>query len=97
MKIRGKPDVASFSGLKRDPSEFLEGAKAEEVKAPSPAVEPAKSKAESAVPKKAKLVELPESLFNALKDRAYQDFKSTGRRVTETEIIIAALKQYLDV
>ena len=46
-------------------------------------------------PKRKKLVELPEEVFVALKDRAHQDFKRTGKTVTETEIIITALKNHL--
>lgn len=48
-------------------------------------------------PKRQKLVELPESTFEALKDRAYSEYKKTGKRVTETEIIINALNEYLNV
>ncbi len=59
---------------------------------------PPPGKAATAVgPKRQKLVELPEPIFEALKDRAYQEYKKTGRRVTETEIMIAALAQYLGV
>lgn len=46
-------------------------------------------------PKRKKLVELPEDVFVALKDRAHEDFKKTGKTVTETEIIITALKNHL--
>lgn len=49
------------------------------------------------MPKRKKLVELPEEVFIALKDRAHADFKKTGRHVTETEIIIAALKKHLEI
>ena len=80
--IKGKPDV----------TRFLDGAPAET----SPARKPAGLKA-AAAPKRQKLVELPEPLFEALKDRAYEDYKKSGRRVTETEIIVAALTQYLCV
>ena len=48
-------------------------------------------------PKRQKLVELPENTFEALKDRAYEQYKKTGRRVTETELIINALNKYLNV
>lgn len=85
-KIKGKPDV----------SQFLEGGAASETMlAPQRATKAAVSA--FGVPKRQKLVELPEPIFEALKDRAYKDYKKTGRRVTETEIIIAALAQYLGV
>ena len=80
--IKGKPDV----------SRFLDGGAAAEALAQQRA---AKVIAVPAVPKRQKLVELPEPVFVALKDRAYADYKKSGRRVTETEIIIAALTQYL--
>lgn len=85
-KIKGKPDV----------SQFLEGGAASEtMRTPQKAARTAVPV--SSVPKRQKLVELPEPIFEALKDRAYEDYKKTGRRVTETEIIIAALAQYLGV
>lgn len=105
MKIKGKPDVSAF----------LDGGKADQEKAPTPAPVVARpdtiraNSAEEAAEKLAaeqqaakgrkrqKLVELPEPLFHALKDRAYEDYKRTGKRVTETEIIIAALSKYLDI
>ena len=87
--MRGKPDVTAF----------LDGgaAAAAEVtpitrKATRPTAAPA-----LAGPKRQKLVELPAATFDALKDRAYEEWKKTGRRVTETEIIIAALNAYLGV
>ena len=82
MTIKGKPNVDAF----------LDGGAAVEL---PPA---AKKKAEAtAVPKRQKLVELPEPVFEALKDRAYEEYKRTGKRVTETQIIIDALSQYLGV
>lgn len=90
MSIKGKPDV----------SKFLEGGAAD-VKPPSqPSTQVSRTlapKKPAAIARKQKLVELPEAIYNALKDRAYDDFKKTGRRVTETEIIIAALSQYLNI
>lgn len=88
-KIKGKPDV----------SEFLEsGSASETATAPKKSVKAAKPTSNIAgAPKRQKLVELPEPIFEALKDRAYEDYKKTGRRVTETEIIITALATYLGV
>lgn len=82
--IKGKPDV----------TQFLDGGAAAEA---LPIIKKTTVKAAPALsaPKRQKLVELPEPVFEALKDRAYQDYKKTGRRVTETEIIIAALTKYL--
>lgn len=85
--IKGKPDV----------TQFLEGGAAAEAPPTTAKKIVAKVVAVPGAPKRQKLVELPESVFEALKDRAYQDYKKNGRRVTETEIIIAALTQYLGV
>lgn len=94
MSIKGKPDI----------TQFIEGGAASEVKPVQVTKAKKIKKAETpgtqsagAVPKRQKLVELPEHVFEALKDRAYEEYKKTGRRVTETEIIITALSKYLDV
>ncbi len=92
MSIKGKPDI----------TQFIEGGAASEVMAVKTTKKVQKiavptAKNVGAGPKRQKLVELPEAVFEALKDRAYEEYKRTGRRVTETEIIIAALSQYLNV
>jgi hypothetical protein len=92
MSIKGKPDVSAF----------LDGGAATlpEVRTAPASKKAAKQQqavAPSDEPKRKKLVELPVPIFEALKDRAYEEFKKSGRRVTETEIIIAALGQYLGV
>jgi hypothetical protein len=83
---------------KPDLSVFLDGAN-EESKNTAVQVTQEKKKRGPVpgAPKRQKLVELPESTFEALKDRAYEEYKKTGRRVTETEIIINALNRYLGV
>lgn len=90
--MRGKPDVRAF----------LDGGAAAAgeitpISSSRKATRPAAKERAPAGPKRQKLVELPEAVFTALKDRAYQEWKKTGRRVTETELIIAALSAYLDV
>ncbi len=94
MSIKGKPDI----------TQFIEGGAASEVKKVAAAQKQPKAVTPKTVeaspgvmPKRQKLVELPEPVFEALKDRAYEEYKKTGRRVTETEIIITALSQYLNV
>lgn len=81
--IKGKPDV----------TRFLDGGAAAE--ASQAVAKKIAMKVVATTPKRKKLVELPELVFDALKDRAYQEYKKSGRRVTETELIIAALSQYL--
>ena len=89
MGIKGKPDITQFI----EDGETAEGRSM-----------PTQKKAGKTAlleglphPKRKKLVELPAPVFDALKDRAYEEYKRVGRRVTETEIIIAALSQYLGV
>jgi hypothetical protein len=81
MTIKGKPNLDAF----------LDGGAAVEL----PPAAKKKAAVAPAGPKRQKLVELPEPVFEALKDRAYQEYKRTGKRVTETQIIIDALSQYL--
>ena len=81
MTIKGKPNVDAF----------LDGGAAVEL----PPAAKKKAAAAPAAPKRQKLVELPEPVFEALKDRAYEEYKRTGKRVTETQIIIDALSKYL--
>lgn len=81
MTIKGKPNV----------DDFLDGGAASE----APPVAKKKAMAVADTPTRKKLVELPEQVFDALKDRAYEEYKRTGKRVTETRIIIDALSQYL--
>jgi hypothetical protein len=83
MTIKGKPNLDAF----------LDGGAAVEL----PPAAKKKAAAAPAGPKRQKLVELPEPVFEALKDRAYAEYKRTGKRVTETQIIIEALRQYLSI
>ena len=93
MGIKGKPDISSF----------IDGGSGSEKGTSNPAVtkkiqKPKESeKTQLDVPKKAKLVELPEPMFIAIKDRAYSEYKRTGKRVTDTDIIIEALAKYLNI
>ena len=80
--MKGKPDVSAF----------LEGAAVETSEASR---KPADVKPKAT--KHQKLLELPAPIYLALKDRAYEEFKKTGIRVTETQIIIDALRAYLGV
>lgn len=79
--MKGKPDLSSF----------LDGAAVES--APTAR----KTEPKPKVTKHQKLLELPGPIYLALKDRAYAEFKKTGTRVTETQIIIDALRSYLAV
>lgn len=89
MGIKGKPDITQFI----EDGETAEGRSMPAQKKAGKTALPEGSPH----PKRKKLVELPAPVFDALKDRAYEEYKRVGRRVTETEIIIAALSQYLGV
>lgn len=89
MGIKGKPDITQF---------IEDGESVKKRSAPAP--KKAREAASTGTPphaKRKKLVELPVPVFDALKARAYEEYKRAGRRVTETEIIIAALSKYLNV
>ncbi|MEC5218656.1 hypothetical protein RCH09_003630 [Actimicrobium sp. GrIS 1.19] len=85
MSIKGKPDIASFID-----GGDLPGAKNTKVTKGAKTTLDSEPKA-----KTRKLVELPEHVSQALRDRAYNDSKKNARRVTETEIIVEALTRYL--
>jgi hypothetical protein len=71
---------------KPDISDFIEGAGAAE--------KPRRSKTQAQVRQKG--VRLPLPMLAALRRRALDETEAKGRRVTEQEIIIAALTRYLD-
>ena len=86
--MKKKPDVSSFLDGANEVPKNPSAEKQIERKKPGPV---------PGAPKRQKLVELPVETFEALKDRAYTEYKKTGLRVTETEIIINALNEYLGV
>ena len=79
-KMKGKPNIDAF----------LDGAE----KAPKPRTVDKRQKG-SAVPFRQKGVRLPVPVINALRRRALAESEEQGRRVTEQDIIIAALTSYL--
>jgi|JI10StandDraft_1071094.scaffolds.fasta_scaffold88496_2 hypothetical protein len=89
MNMRKKPDTRAFSAPK-DPSAFLDGAA--EVSNPRVAT-PTPSRAGQ--PKLTKIFNLSPELVQALKREAFERSTTEGRRVTETELVDAALRAYL--
>jgi hypothetical protein len=75
---------------KPDLSSFIEGADAAETPR-------RKVKATAPVQIRQKGLRLPVPILTALRRRAMQESETQERRVTEQEIIIAALKSYLDI
>ena len=82
MTMRGKPDISSF----------IEGADAAEKSR-----KPDRKAGNVSPPVRQKGLRLPVPLLTALRLRAVHESETQGRRVTEQEIIIAALQSYLDI
>lgn len=79
-KMKGKPNIDAF----------LDGAE----EAPKPRTGDKRQKG-GAVQFRQKGVRLPVPVINALRRRALAESEEQGRRVTEQDIIIAALTSYL--
>jgi hypothetical protein len=93
MSMRKKPDTRAFVAPK-DPSAFLDGA-AEQV--PSRVMAAAPSVVRTGQPKLTKIFNLSPDLVQALKREAFERSTQEGRRVTETELVDAALRHYLHI
>lgn len=91
MSMRKKPDTRDFLTAK-DPSSFLDGVVSERQPA-SPASTPRKT----GQPKLTKIFNLTPELVQALKREAFERSNQEGRRVTETELVDTALRQYLNI
>lgn len=99
--MRKKPDVSSFTAPK-NPTAFLEGGAAD-VAERLVATEPTTS-AQAAIAetprrgrgKVQKLFNFPVDLADRLRDEAVARSRATGNRVTEKDIVIAALDAYLN-
>ncbi len=93
MSMRKKPDTRAFLAPK-DPSAFLDGVSAEQ---PEKKTSPAASTRSSGQPKLTKIFNLTPELVQALKREAFERSVQEGRRVTETELVDTALRQYLNI
>jgi hypothetical protein len=92
--MKTKPDIRAFAGDK-DPSAFLEGGAGDRPMRAKTAAEPlAPTKPEPTVQK---LFRLRWDVANALKMAAAQETISSGKRVTETEIVEALIRQRLKI
>jgi hypothetical protein len=95
MSMRKKPDTRSFE-MTKDPSAFLDGGVAEHQALP---VSPTSNTntAKTGQPKLTKIFNLSPELVQALKKEAFERSTNEGRRVTETELVDSALRQYLNI
>ena len=91
MSMRKKPDTRAFVTAK-DPTAFLDGVAAEQPEKP-----PAQNIRGVGQPKLTKIFNLTPALVQALKREAFERSTEQGRRVTETELVDAALRQYLNI
>lgn len=95
--MRGKPPIDQFT-QRKDPSDFLEGGAADRAEKPVYSVPPKQPlafvEAVKPEPTVQKLFRLRWDTANALKLGAAQESAAQGKRVTETEIIEALLREH---
>lgn len=84
MTMKAKPITKQFKASQDD---FLSGAAADNT---IEGKKPASDRVQ-------KLFRLPPDLVEGLRDAAYKQTKTEGRRVTEGEIVEAAIKSYLGI
>lgn len=99
--MRKKPDISGFVAPK-DPTIFLESGTADVAERPR-AIAPALPAQTVAVEtprrgrgKVQKIFNFPEDLADRLRDEAIARSRATGTRVTEKDIVVAALDAYLN-
>lgn len=101
--MKSKPNTEQFK-IKKDPTLFLEGGDFESIdrtnKIQQPSIttqEPHQSKMviESKMHREQKVFRLPLDLINLLKRESYERSVKTGSRVTETELVEQALRNFL--
>ena len=92
--MKAKPDISGFVPRK-DPSAFLEGGAGDREKHARPQSGPSeKTTAAKPEPTVQKLFRLRWDVANALKMGAVQASITTGKRVTETEIVEALIRSH---
>jgi hypothetical protein len=100
--MRGKPDTSAFQQPKKDPTEFLEGGEADRAEkgAPSravvaPPVLSAPVDAAAPIGRVQKIFNFPVGLAGRLRDEAMRLSREKGTRVTEKDLVVAALEAFL--
>ena len=100
--MKAKPNTDQFK-IKKDPTLFLEGGDIESIdrinktqQTPITTQEPHQSKTivESKMHREQKVFRLPLDLINLLKRESYERSVKTGSRVTETELVEQALRNF---
>lgn len=95
--MRKKPDLSVLSDARKDPSAFIQGGAADRAEHPKPAA--AVAAGDSDAPRRGrgrvqKIFNFPEDLADRLRDEAAARSRETGSRVTEKDIVVAALEAY---
>ena len=99
--MRKKPDISGFVAPK-DPTIFLEGGTADVAERPRVVVPTLPTQTVAAeTPRRGrgkvqKIFNFPEDLADRLRDEAIARSRATGTRVTEKDIVVAALDAYLN-
>lgn len=96
--MRKKPDITEFT-VPKDPIAFLEGGKADVAENPKnrdrvlplTTPPPTKSLGRGRVQK---IFNFPEDLADRLREEAFVQSRATGSRISEKDIVIAALNIY---
>lgn len=105
MSMKGKPNTDQFK-LPKDPTGFLEGGEADRAEKPliapgavslpppalAPTVEESPRRGRGRVQK---IFNFPEDLADRLRDEAQSRSRERGGRVTEKDLVVEALEQYL--
>lgn len=90
--MKKKPDLSGFSQPAKDPTAFLEGGAADVANRSVPAAQQVKPE-----PTVQKLFRLPWDVAQALKIGAAEQSAAQGKRVTETEIVEALIRDHFQV
>ena len=89
--MKGKPDINDFlnggAADVADKSESKKPAKKSKVEIPQKSAR---------VHREQKIFRLPIDLIDELKDQAYERSKTSGTRITETELVEQALRAFFD-
>lgn len=92
--MKAKPDTDQFKPNK-DPSDFLEGGAADA--ADRHGTPPRGMQVAAKVHREQKIFRLPLDLIAFLKREAYERSVKTGSRVTETELVEQALRNFYNI
>lgn len=95
MSMRKKPDTRAF--VAKDPNAFLDGVSGEGISTEQPPKPAPAVGRPVGQPKLTKIFNLTPDLVQALKREAFERSSQEGRRVTETELVDAALRRYLNI